>query len=68
MPGEKHAGPTTSGPVHHRQTRGVLHGAVERRLRLPEPRQVSLDAFKHTRSRMTMLKFTQVLKRKQHPS
>lgn len=41
VPGEEHAGQTASGTFHHRETRSVVHRAVDRRLRLPEPRQVS---------------------------
>lgn len=40
MSGEEHAGPPPPGPLHHRQTRGVLHGAVDRWIRIPEPDQV----------------------------
>lgn len=41
MQGQKHAGPPSSGPLHHRTTRSLLHRAVDRRIRLPEPHQVS---------------------------
>lgn len=38
--GEEHAGSSTARPLHHGATRGILHGAVDRRIRLPEPGQV----------------------------
>lgn len=38
--GEEHAGPPPPGSLHHRQTRGILHGAVDRWIRIPEPDQV----------------------------
>ncbi len=37
---EEHAGPSPSRSLHHCQTRSVLHGAVDRRIRIPEPDQV----------------------------
>lgn len=39
--GQEHAGPPSSGPLHHRTTRSLLHRAVDGRIRLPEPHQVS---------------------------
>lgn len=41
MQGQEHAGPPASGPLHHRTARRLLHRAVDGRIRLPEPRQVS---------------------------
>lgn len=49
MSGEEHAGPSPSGSLHHRPARGVLHGAVDRRIRIPEPDQVSGSKKTHTR-------------------
>ena len=40
---QEHAGQAASGSLHHRETRSLLHGAVDRRLRLPEPHQVRLS-------------------------
>lgn len=39
--GQEHAGPPSSGTLHHRATRSLLHRAVDGRIRLPEPHQVS---------------------------
>lgn len=38
--GEEHAGSPTSRSLHHGATRSVLHGAMDRRIRLSEPGQV----------------------------
>lgn len=46
VPREEHAGPSPPRSLHHRQTRSVLHGAVDRRIRIPEPDQVR--DYKHT--------------------
>lgn len=40
MPGEEHAGQTAFRTFHHRETRSVVHRAVDRRIRLPKPCQV----------------------------
>ncbi len=40
--GEEHAGSTAFGSFHHCETRSLVYRAVDRRLRLPEPRQVRL--------------------------
>lgn len=37
---EEHAGSTALGSFHHCETRSLIYRAVDRRLRLPEPRQV----------------------------
>lgn len=39
--GQEHAGPPASGPLHHRTARSLLQRAVDGRIRLPEPHQVS---------------------------
>lgn len=41
LQGQKHAGPPSAGPLHHRATRSLLHRAVDGWIRLPEPHQVS---------------------------
>lgn len=38
--GEEHAGSPTSRSLHHGATWSVLHGAMDRRIRLPKPGQV----------------------------
>lgn len=40
MSGKEHAGPSPPGSLYHCQTRGVLHGAVDRWIRIPESDQV----------------------------
>lgn len=40
MPRQKHAGPASTGSLHHRETWSILHWAVDRRICLPEPHQV----------------------------
>lgn len=40
LPGEEHAGQTAFRTFHHRETRSVVHWAVDRRIRLPKPCQV----------------------------
>lgn len=41
LQGQEHAGSSASGPLHHRTARRLLYRAVDRWIRLPEPRQVS---------------------------
>lgn len=41
LQGQEHAGSSASGPLHHRTARSLLHRAVDRWIRLPEPHQVS---------------------------
>lgn len=42
---EEHAGSITFRPLHYRETRGLIHRAVDGWLRLSKPRQVRLRVF-----------------------
>lgn len=41
LQGQKHAGPSSFGSLHHRTPRSFLHRTVDGWIRLPEPHQVS---------------------------
>lgn len=42
LQGQKHAGPSTFGSLHHRPPWSLVHRAVDRWIRLPKPHQVSI--------------------------